>query len=67
MVRGLVLHAIDHRLDLHSGKSKNYKIGICCLSAKHIALRSKTKYWLVWTGDNMSEWGNMSTHGLLFQ
>jgi hypothetical protein len=32
-------------------------------------LRSKSKYWLAlaMNQDNVSEWSNMSTHGLLFQ
>jgi hypothetical protein len=28
------------------GKTKDYKIGICCFSAKHTALRRKSKNWL---------------------
>jgi len=23
-------------------------MGICCISAKHVALRRKSKYWLGW-------------------
>jgi hypothetical protein len=30
-------------------------------------LRSKMKDWLAWKQDNVSEWSNMSTHGLFFQ
>jgi len=29
-----------------SGQTKNYKIGICCFSAKHAALRRKSQDWL---------------------
>ena len=29
-----------------SSKIKDYKIGICCFSAKHAALRRKSKDWL---------------------
>jgi len=43
------------------------KIGICCFSAKHAALGKKRKDWLALNKDNVSEWGNMSIHGLLFQ
>jgi len=43
------------------------KIGICCFSVKHAALKRKSKYWLARNEDNMSEWGDMSIHGLLFQ
>jgi hypothetical protein len=46
---------------------KNNKIGIFCISAKHTALRRKSKDWLAWNRDNVSEWGNMSIHELLFQ
>ena len=50
-----------------SGQTKDYEIGICCLSAKHAALRRKSKDGLAQNQDNVSEWGNMSIHGLLFQ
>jgi hypothetical protein len=42
-------------------------ICICCFSTKHAALRRKSKYWLSWNQDNVSEWGDMSICGLLFQ
>jgi hypothetical protein len=45
----------------------NYKSGICCFSAKHAALRRKGKGWLVRNQNNVSDWSDMSTHGLLFQ
>jgi len=44
--------------------TKDYKIGICCFSA---ALRRKNKEWLAWNQDNVSEWGDMSIHRMLFQ
>ena len=50
-----------------SGQIKDFEIGICCFSAKHAALRSKIKDWLAQNQDNVSEWGDMSTCGLLFQ
>ena len=46
-----------------SGETKDYKIGICCFSAKHAALRRKNKDWLAWNQDNV--W--ISIRGLLFQ
>jgi hypothetical protein len=49
------------------GQTKDYKIGICCFSAKHTALKKKRKGWLARNQDNVSEWGNMSIRGLLFQ
>ena len=36
-------------------------------SPQHAALRSKSKYQLAGNQDNMSEWSDMSTQGLLFQ
>ena len=50
-----------------SGQTTDYKIGICCLSAKHATLRSKSKDWVAQNQDNVSEWGDMSINGLLFQ
>jgi hypothetical protein len=51
-----------------SGQTKDYKIGICCFSAKHTSLlRRKSKDWLTQNRDKMSEWGGMSIHKLLFQ
>jgi hypothetical protein len=47
--------------------SSNYKIGICCFSAKHAALRRKNKDWLARNQDNVFEWGDFSIHGLMFQ
>ena len=35
-------------------KSKDYKIGICCFSAKHMSLRRMSKDWLVRNQDNVS-------------
>jgi len=49
------------------GQTKDYEIGICCFSAKHPALRRKNKDWLVGNQDNVSECGDMSIRGLLFQ
>ena len=45
-------------LEPRSGQTKDHEIGICCFSAKYTALRNH---------DNVSEWGNMSIRGLLFQ
>jgi hypothetical protein len=37
-----------------------YKIGICCFSTKHVALRRKSKDGLARNQDIVSEWGDMS-------
>jgi hypothetical protein len=48
-------------------QTNDYKIGICRFSAKHAALRTKSNDWLAGNQDNVSEWGDMSIQGLLFQ
>ena len=45
----------------------DHKIGICCFSAKQAALERKNTDWLARNQDNVSEWGDMSIHRLLFQ
>ena len=54
MVSVLAVSAVDRGFDHQSGQTKDYKIGICCFSAKHAALRRKSKDWLVRNQDNMS-------------
>ena len=48
-----------------SRQTKDYKIGICCFSAKHAALRRKSKDGLARNQNNVSELGNMSIRGLV--
>ena len=67
MVIVLVLSVVDHGFELSLGQTKDYKIGICCFSDKHAALSRKSKDWLAQNQDNVSEWGDMSIRGLLFQ
>ena len=67
MVSVLASSVVDRGFEPPSGQAKDYKIGICCFSAKHAALRRKSKDWLARNQENVSEWGNMSIHGLLFQ
>ena len=50
-----------------SGQTKDCKIVICCLLAKYAALTRKNKDWLARNQNNVSEWSDMSTHGLLVQ
>jgi hypothetical protein len=66
IVSVLASSVVDHRFD-RSGQTKDFKIGICCFSAKHAALRRKSKDLLAWNQDNVSKWCNMSIRGLLFQ
>ena len=67
MVSELAWSVVDRGLEPRSGQTKDYKIGICCFSAKDVALRSKNKDWLARNQNNVSEWSDMSTRGLLFQ
>ena len=64
---GFASSAVDRGFKPRLGKTKDYKIGICCVSAKHAALRRKSKDWLARNQDNVSEWGDMSIRELLFQ
>jgi len=50
----LASSAVDHGFESWSGQFKNYKIGICCFSAKHTASRRKSKDWLAWDQNNVS-------------
>ena len=67
MVNMLASSAVDRGFEPRSGQTKDFKIDICCFSAKHAALRRKNKDWLAQNQNNVSEWSDMSTHGLLFQ
>ena len=59
--------SVDRGFESRSDQTKYYKIGICCFSAKHVALRRKSKDWLTLNQDNVSECDDMSIRGLLFQ
>ena len=63
----LTSSVVDRGFKPWLGKTKDYKIGICCFSAKHAALRSKSKDWSIQNQNNVSEWNNMSSVRLLFQ
>ena len=59
--------AVDRGFESRSGQTKDYKLGICCFSAKHAALRRKNKDWLARNQINVSDWSDMSTSRLLLQ
>ena len=67
MVSVLALSAVDREFKPQLGQTKHYKIGICCFSTKHAALKRKSKDWLVQNQNNVYEWSDMSTRRLLFQ
>jgi hypothetical protein len=66
MVSVLASIAVDRGLGRDQVKPKT-KIGICSFTAKHAAIRRNSKDWLARNQDNVSEWGDMSICGLLFQ
>ena len=61
------MSAVAREFEGRSGQTKDYKIGICYFSTKHAELKRKSKDKLAWNQDNVSEWGDMSIRGLLFQ
>ena len=67
MVSMLASSVVDRGFEPRSGQTKDYKISICCFSAKYVALRRKSKIWLTQNQENVSEWGGLSIRGLLFQ
>jgi hypothetical protein len=58
---------VDRRFEPRSDQTKDYRIDMCCFSAKHAAERRKNKDWLARNQNNVSEWSDMSTLKLLFQ
>jgi hypothetical protein len=67
MVTMLASSAVDCGFEPRSGQTKDFKIDICCFSAKYAALRRKSKDWLTRNLNNVSKWKVMSIRGLLFQ
>ena len=54
MVSVVASSAIDRGFEPRSGQTKDYTIGICCFSAKRVALRRKSKDWLARNLNNVS-------------
>jgi hypothetical protein len=67
IVSVLASSAVDRGFESRSDQTEDYKIGICCFSAKHAALRKKSKNWLARNQINVSAWSNMSNRRPLFQ
>ena len=67
MVSMLALSVVDRGFKPQLGQTKDYKIGICCFSTKHAALKRKSTDWLIQNQNNVYEWSDMSTRRLLFQ
>jgi hypothetical protein len=60
MVSMLTSGEVDRGFGPWSGQTNDYKIDVSCVSAKHTALRSKSKNWLAWDQDNVSDWSDIS-------
>ena len=67
MASVLASNAVDRGFEPRSVQTKDYEIGMCCFSAKHVAIRRKSKNWSARNQNNVSEWSDMSTRELLFQ
>ena len=67
MVSVLASSAVYSGFERMSGQTKNYEIGMCCISANHVSLRRKKKDWLARIQNNVPEWNDMTTRELLFQ
>ena len=65
MVSVLATSAVDREFKPRSGQTKDYKIGICCFSAKARSIKEKEQRLVqARNQDNVSEWGDMSSRGL---
>jgi hypothetical protein len=62
----LTFSAVDRGFEPPSGQTKDYKIGICCISVKYTALRRKRKDLLVLNQDNVSEWRDMNYQVIVY-
>ena len=67
MISVLISSAVDCGFEPQSGKTKDYKSGICCFSAKHAAVKRKNKDWFAQNQNNVSECCDMSSCRLLSQ
>jgi hypothetical protein len=62
MVSVLASSAVDRMFDPRSGKTKDCKIGICCFSAKHAALRRKSSKSGHWPWSSNKAFKGVSVH-----
>jgi hypothetical protein len=67
MIRVLARFVVDRGFEPQLSQTKEYEIGVCCFSAKNAELRRKSKDLLAQNKDNVPEWHDMSTHGLMIQ
>jgi hypothetical protein len=50
-------NAVGCGFDHRSGQTKDYALGMCSFSTKHVSLRRKSTDWLTRNQDSVSEWG----------
>ena len=67
MVSVFAASAVVCGFEPRSGETKDLKIGICCFSAKHAALRSTYEDWVARNQNNVSACSEMSIRGPFFQ
>ena len=68
MVNVLASSAVCRGFEPRSGQTKDNTNGICCKNYdKHAELRSMRKDGFSRNEDNVSEWSDISTRGMLFQ
>ena len=60
MISVVTSSAGDRGFEPQSGQIKDFKISMCCFSAKQAALKKKNKDWLARNQNNVSEWCDMS-------
>jgi hypothetical protein len=69
MVSVLASCAVDRGFEPWSGQTKDYKSEICCFSSQQgeqASYRRNSKDWLARNQNDVPEWSDMSTCGLLF-
>ena len=62
----LASSAVDRGFKSRSDQTKDYQLVFVAYYGKHAKLRRKSKDWLAWNQDNVSEWSDMYIRGLLF-
>ena len=67
MVSVFASSAVDRGFEPRSVRTKHYQIVVFYFSAKDAAIRRTSKDWSCRNQDIVSEWGNVSIGGLLFQ
>ena len=68
MVCVFTSRAIDHGFEPLLGQIKDYAIVVFLyFSAKHTVLISRSKDWLARNQNNVSDWSDLSIHGVLYQ